>query len=62
MFIWNGKDSSERHKAGDTAKLQWTTRLTTGHVLFSDMGRVLASIVADTGAEHDTIIGPNSPA
>lgn len=62
FFLWNADDSSERYNAGDTAKLQWTTRLTTGRVLFSDMGRVLASIVADTGAGHDTIIGPNSPA
>ena len=62
FFIWNADDVSERYNAGDTAKLQWTTRLTTGRVLFSDMGRVLAAIIADTGAGHDTIIGPNSPA
>ena len=62
LFLWNADDTSERYNAGDTAKLQWTTRLNTGRVLFSDMGRVLASIVADTGAGHDTIIGPNSPA
>jgi urea carboxylase-associated protein 2 len=62
LFMWNADDTSERYNAGDTAKLQWTTRLTTGRVLFSDMGRVLASIVADTGAGHDTIVGPNSPA
>ncbi|MDE8342521.1 MAG: DUF1989 domain-containing protein [Acidocella sp.] len=61
FFMWNADDTSERYNAGDTAKLQWTTRLTTGRVLFSDMGRVLASIVADSGAGHDTIIGPNSP-
>ncbi|OYV36311.1 MAG: hypothetical protein B7Z80_15930 [Rhodospirillales bacterium 20-64-7] len=59
FFIWNADETSERYNAGDTAKLQWTTRLTTGRVLFSDMGRVLASIVADSGAGHDTIIGPN---
>lgn len=62
FFVWNADDTSERYNAGDTTKLQWTTRLTTGRVLFSDMGRVLASIVADTAAGHDTIIGPNSPA
>ena len=61
FFLWNADDTSERYNAGDTAKLQWTTRLSTGRVLFSDMGRVLASITADTGAGHDTIIGPNSP-
>jgi uncharacterized protein len=62
LFFWNADDTSERFNAGDTVKLQWTTNLTTGRVLFSDMGRVLASITADTGAGHDSIIGPNTPA
>ncbi|MDE1906312.1 MAG: DUF1989 domain-containing protein [Rhodospirillales bacterium] len=62
IFIWNADDTSERFNAGDTTKLQWTTNLTTGRVLFSDMGRVLVSIVADTGGGHDSIIGPNGPA
>ena len=61
FFMWNADDISERFNAGDTVKLQWTTRLTTGRVLFSDMGRVLAGITADSGAGHDAIIGPNSP-
>jgi uncharacterized protein len=62
LFMWNADDVSERYNAGDTVKLQWTTNLTTGRVLFSDMGRVLASITADSGAGHDSIIGPNTPA
>ena len=62
LFMWNADEPSERYNAGDTVKLQWTTNLTTGRVLFSDMGRVLASITADTGAGHDSIIGPNTPA
>jgi len=62
LFFWNGLDVSERYNAGDTVKLQWTTNLTTGRVLFSDMGRVMASITADSGAGHDSIIGPNTPA
>jgi len=62
LFLWNADDVSERYNAGDTVKLQWTTVLSTGRVLFSDMGRVLASITADSGAGHDSIIGPNGPA
>lgn len=62
LFLWNADETSERYNAGDTVKLQWTTNLTTGRVLFSDMGRVLASITADTGAGHDSIIGPNTSA
>lgn len=62
LFLWNADDVSERYNAGDTVKLQWTTSLTTGRVLFSDMGRVLASLTADSGAGHDSIVGPNTPA
>jgi len=62
LFFWNADDVSERFNAGDTTKLQWTTNLTTGRVLFSDMGRVLMSIIADSGAGHDSIIGANTPA
>jgi uncharacterized protein YcgI (DUF1989 family) len=61
LFMWNAEEPSERFNAGDTAKLQWTTRLTTGRLLFSDMGKVLAAITADTGAGHDCILGPNTP-
>jgi len=61
VFLWNADDVSERFNAGDTVKLQWTTNLTTGRVLFSDMGRVLASITADSGAGHDAILGANGP-
>lgn len=61
LFMWNADEPSERFNAGDTTKLQWTTQLTTGRVLFSDMGKVLAAIIADTGAGHDSIIGPNTP-
>lgn len=61
-FAWNEDDVSERFNVGDTTKLQWTTNLTTGRVLFSDMGRVMASIITDSGAGHDCLIGPNSPA
>ncbi len=61
IFMWNADDVSERYNAGDTVKLQWTTNLSTGKLLFSDMGRVMASITADSGAGHDGILGANSP-
>jgi urea carboxylase-associated protein 2 len=61
LMLWNADDPAERYNPGDTVKLQWTTRLTTGRVLFSDMGRILASIIADSGAGHDPILGPSTP-
>lgn len=55
---WNAVDPSERLNVGDTSKLQWTTRLTTGSLLFSDMGRVLASVVDDQAeGHHDLLAG-----
>jgi urea carboxylase-associated protein 2 len=62
VLIWNAEDTSERYNAGDTVKLQWTTRLTAGRVLFSDMGRVLCSITADSFGASDTILGGSTPA
>ena len=61
LFMWNADEPSERFNAGDTTKLQWTTQLNLGRVLFSDMGKILTAITADTGAGHDCIIGPNTP-
>ena len=56
--IWNADDTSERLNVGDTVKLQWSTELTTGRLLFSDMGRVLFSIIGDTAnARHDALTG-----
>ncbi len=62
-LLWNAADPSERFNAGDTVKLQWTALLGAGRLLFSDMGRVLASITADTtGGRHDALAGGSTPA
>ncbi|NHN87945.1 urea amidolyase associated protein UAAP1 [Acetobacter conturbans] len=61
VMVWNADDFSERYNAGDTIKLQWTTCLTTGRVLFSDMGRVLASIIGDSCGYSDTLVGGSTP-
>lgn len=56
--IWNASDTSERFNAGDTIKLQWSTQLGRGKLLYSDMGRVLCSVIDDsTDGRHDTISG-----
>jgi uncharacterized protein len=61
-MFWNADDPSERYNQGDTVKLQWTALLTAGRVLFSDMGRVLVSITADTSGYHDALMGGSTPA
>ena len=41
----------------DTLKAQHTAHLTRGHALYTDMGRVIASITADTLGWHDPLGG-----
>jgi urea carboxylase-associated protein 2 len=51
----------ERLNVADTVKVQWQAYLGAGSVLLSDMGRVLATIVEDTGGRHDALCGCSSP-
>lgn len=57
VLLWNAEDPAERYNAADTVKLQWTAELRRGRVLFSDMGRVLASLTEDSCGAHDTLMG-----
>ena len=61
VFLWNGHDPNERYNAPDSVKVQWTARLALGKLMLSDMGRVLASITADTCGLHDSIAGGSTP-
>src|SRR4249919_1673983 len=56
-LFWNFEEKSERYNMPDTLKAQHTAFLTRGHCGFSDMGRVLFSIVEDTSGWHDTVCG-----
>src|SRR5579863_1268810 len=51
---------AERFNLPDTLKAQHTARLTKGHVLYSDMGRILCSITEDTVGWHDPIGGTSN--
>ena len=57
VMMVNATEKSERLNLPDSLKCQHTAKLTTGHCLYSDMGRVLAAIVADTCGWHDSIGG-----
>ena len=56
-LFYNAEDKLERYNLSDTLKAQHTAFLTAGNVCYSDMGRVLASIVDDNVGWHDTICG-----
>jgi urea carboxylase-associated protein 2 len=59
-LFYNAEAPLERYNMPDTLKAQYTAFLTTGRVLYSDMGRILASIVDDSCGWHDTISGCGS--
>ncbi len=57
VLLLNAHEKSERLNLPDTLKCQHTAKLTAGHCLYSDMGRVLAAITADTCGWHDSFGG-----
>jgi urea carboxylase-associated protein 2 len=61
-LLYNARDPIERYNMADTLKAQYTAFLTVGRVLYSDLGRVLASVVDDTCGWHDTISGAGDAA
>lgn len=56
-LFYNFECPAERYNMPDTLKAQHIARLTKGFVLYSDMGRILASITEDTVGWHDPIGG-----
>lgn len=62
MLFYNPGNPLERYNAPDTLKCQHTFKLTQGHCLYSDMGRIFCSIVDDTVGWHDTVGGNLSKA
>ena len=57
MLMYNPSNLLERYNAPDTLKCQHSFKLTRGHCLYSDMGRIFCSIVDDTAGWHDTVCG-----
>jgi urea carboxylase-associated protein 2 len=61
-LFYNHEDRLERYNMADTLKAQHTAYLTSGLVCYSDMGRVLCSITADSCGWHDTLCGVSNAA
>lgn len=57
MLFYNPSNYLERYNAPDTLKCQHTFKLTKGHCLYSDMGRIFCSIIDDSVGWHDTVGG-----
>ncbi len=61
-LFYNFECPVERFNMPDTLKAQHMARLTKGYVLYSDMGRILCSIVEDTVGWHDPLGGCSNSA
>lgn len=57
LLLYRADERLERLNLPDTLKAQRTAYLTAGHVLYSDMGRILAAITTDTVGWHDPLCG-----
>ncbi len=57
ILMYRADERLERLLISDTLKAQHTAHLTTGNVLYSDMGHVFAAITADTLGWHDPLCG-----
>ncbi|WP_421761524.1 urea amidolyase associated protein UAAP1 [Devosia sp.] len=62
LIAWSARDTSERLNLPDTVKVQWTTAMTKGRVIFSDMGRVMFSVIEDSSGAHDGLVGGSTAA
>jgi urea carboxylase-associated protein 2 len=56
-LFYNWDCPVERYNMPDTLKAQHTAHLAEGFVLYSDMGRVLCSVTADSCGWHDPLSG-----
>lgn len=61
LFCVNSEDKLERFNMPDSLKGQHTAFLTTGHVLYSDLGRCMLSIVNDEHGWNDVLCGASRP-
>ena len=57
VLLYNPHNLLERYNMADTLKGQHTQKLHRGHMLYSDMGRVMCSIIDEDLGWHDTIGG-----
>ena len=62
LIGWREEETSERINCADTVKVQWSAAVGKGRVILSDMGRVFVSLIEDTCAAHDLLVGGSTPA
>lgn len=60
-LFYHASNPADRLNIPDTLKALHTVKLTRGHVLMSDMGHAMVSIVEDTLGWHDPLGGHSTP-
>ena len=60
LLLYNALARWERLNVADTTKVAWQAYLGAGHLLLSDQGRVLATIVTDDSGRHDAFCGTST--
>jgi urea carboxylase-associated protein 2 len=60
ILLYNRDQPWERLNVADTVKVLWQAYLGRGHLLLSGLGRVLASIAADSSGRHDALCGAST--
>lgn len=62
MMLYNANERTERYNMPDTLKGQQVFYLCQGLCLHTDMGRLIASVTADTVGWHDAVCGTSDAA
>ncbi len=62
LICFNRHNPVDRYNMADTLKGQHTSKLTTGYILVSDMGRAMFSVTGDTLGWHDPLGGHDTAA
>lgn len=62
VLVFNAIEPTDRLNVADTQKIPWQAYLGENHPLLSGDGRVLATIVADSGGHHDAFCGTSTDA
>lgn len=62
VLLHRAGNPTERLNVADTVKVQWQAYPGAGHLLLSDMGRSLATILTDTSGRHDALCGTTNRA
>lgn len=57
VLFFNAEEKLERYSMADTLKAQHSAFLTAGHVCYSEMGRIMCSVIRDDTGWIDTLCG-----